>query len=62
MSKHFKTKISIAFTILFHEICGHTKTYSHQMKVFFKGPKTFTYILTKMKLNKKIPKVLHITW
>jgi hypothetical protein len=27
-----------------------------------KGPKTFTYIFKKMKLNKKFIKVLHITW
>jgi hypothetical protein len=58
----FQIKISIPFTILFHEIYTHTKTFSHKMKVFSKGPKTFIYILMKMKLNKKIPKVLHITW
>jgi hypothetical protein len=36
--------------------------YSNQMKVFFKWSQTFPYILSKIKLKKKVLKVLHLTW
>ncbi len=57
MPKLFKTKISIPFTILFHKTL-----HIIEQLVFFKSRcfqrlQTFTYVLTKRKLNKKFPKV-----
>jgi hypothetical protein len=44
MSKHFKIKISIPFTIKFHKFCTHTTTCSHQVKVFPKVLNNHIYI------------------
>jgi len=55
-SKLFKTKISILFTILFHKT-SHSYNFFLPREGVFQMSQTFTYILNKRKLNKKISKV-----
>jgi hypothetical protein len=61
MQKSLKTKISIPFTILFHKTL-HSHYYFFSHKNVFQKSQTHTYILIKRKLNKKFPKILHITY
>jgi hypothetical protein len=56
-SKAFKTKISIAVKILFHETLDSYNLFVSSESIFFQRSQTPIYILTKQKLNNNFFKI-----